>query len=217
MEERSSGLILRTRLLTETSLIVHWLTADCGRLATVAKGARRARSPFRGKLDLFYLCDLSFIRSKRSDLHLLREVSVRDLHAGLREDWHKLQQAAYAAALIEQTTETETPLPVVFDLLLAFLRHLPVRPGGPSNVFAFEMKLLAELGLKPDLGRVRLAPGTRLALGKLAGAEWPAVSRLRLSRAQTREIRQFLQGFLLYHLGRLPPSRTAALGASAAD
>ena len=40
--ERSTGLILRTRALTETSLIVHWLTPDLGRLATVAKGARRA-------------------------------------------------------------------------------------------------------------------------------------------------------------------------------
>ena len=63
----SVGLILRTRPLTETSLIVNWLTPEFGRLATVAKGARRARSPFRGLLDLFYLCDLSFARSRRSE------------------------------------------------------------------------------------------------------------------------------------------------------
>ena len=34
-------MILRTRPLTETSLIVHWLTRDFGRISTVAKGARR--------------------------------------------------------------------------------------------------------------------------------------------------------------------------------
>jgi len=61
--ERSRGVVLRIRPLTETSLIVHWLTADCGRLATVAKGARRAKSPFRGKLDLFYEAELSFQRA----------------------------------------------------------------------------------------------------------------------------------------------------------
>ena len=54
MIETATGLILRTRPLTETSLIVHWLTPDFGRIATVAKGARRNQSPFLGKLDLFY-------------------------------------------------------------------------------------------------------------------------------------------------------------------
>jgi recombinational DNA repair protein (RecF pathway) len=54
MIETAAGLVMRTRPLTETSLIVHWLTPTLGRLATVAKGARRANSPFRGKLDLFY-------------------------------------------------------------------------------------------------------------------------------------------------------------------
>ena len=42
MIQNATGLILRTRPLTETSLIVHWLTPDFGRIATVAKGARRA-------------------------------------------------------------------------------------------------------------------------------------------------------------------------------
>ena len=83
MIETAAGLVLRTRPLTETSLIVHWLTPGLGRLATVAKGARRAKSPFRGKLDLFYLADFSFSRSRRSELHTLREVSLRETHSGV--------------------------------------------------------------------------------------------------------------------------------------
>ncbi len=51
--ERAHGLVLRTRPLTETSLIVNWLTLELGRVSTVAKGARRAKSLFRGKLDLY--------------------------------------------------------------------------------------------------------------------------------------------------------------------
>ena len=38
MIETATGLVLRARPLTETSLIIHWLTPDLGRLATVAKG-----------------------------------------------------------------------------------------------------------------------------------------------------------------------------------
>ncbi len=75
MIETATGIILRTRPLTETSLILHWLTPDFGRLATVAKGARRPKSPFAGRLDLFYAADFSFSRSRSSDLHNLREVN----------------------------------------------------------------------------------------------------------------------------------------------
>ena len=85
MIQSATGIILRTRPLTDTSLIVHWLTPDFGRMATVAKGARRLKSPFLGKLDLFYLADFSFSRGRRSDLHLLREVGLRETHGPLRQ------------------------------------------------------------------------------------------------------------------------------------
>src|SRR5690349_9457639 len=124
MEERATGIILRTRPLTDTSLIVNWLTTELGRISTVGKGARRPKSPLRGKLDLFYIADFSFQRSRRSELHTLREVGLRETHGALRRDLALLQQAAYAAELIEQTTERETPLPEVFELMRDFLQHL---------------------------------------------------------------------------------------------
>lgn len=215
MEEKCSGLILRTRPLTETSLIVHWLTPELGRIAVVAKGALRAKSPFRGKLDLFHLAELSFVRSRRSELHTLREVSVRDAHLGLRKDLHLLQQAAYCTQLIEQTTETETPLPGVFELMLDLLGFLVTHPPGAVAVFAFEIQLLAILGLQPDLMRTQLRPGTREILQQFATADWSRLGVLRLSAAQVVELRQFLNGYLIYHLGRIPNGRATALGGQA--
>src|SRR5262245_39201980 len=124
MDERTMGLILRIRPLTETSLIVHWLTRDFGRVSTVAKGARRVKSPFQGKLDLFYLGELSFQRSRRSELHTLREVGVRDFHSPLRQNVKYLQQAAYFVQLLELATETETALPALLDLMSGVLSAL---------------------------------------------------------------------------------------------
>src|SRR5512146_3023961 len=105
MIESATGLVLRTRPLTETSLIVQWLTPGLGRLATVAKGARRPKSPFRGKLDLFYLADFSFSRSRRSELHTLREVNLRCTSPALRRELGYLRQAAYCTGLVAQATE----------------------------------------------------------------------------------------------------------------
>jgi len=212
--ERATGVVLRTRPLTDSSLIVHWLTAGLGRLATVAKGARRPKSPLRGQLDLFYLADLSFARSRRSELHTLREVKVLETHRGLRQDLAHLQPACYCALLIEQTTETEAPLGALFDQFTRLLSVLPREPARPQTIFAFEMKLLEELGLKPNLAGTKLSAGARQILERMGELEWEAVFRLRLSAAQTEEIRQFLHGFLIYHLGKIPGGRRAALAAS---
>jgi DNA repair protein RecO (recombination protein O) len=215
MIESTQGIILRSRPLTETSLITHWLTPDLGRVATVAKGARRHKSPFLGKLDLFYLADLSFSRSRRSDLHALREVNLRETHGAIRADILKLQQAAYATHFIEQATETETPLPAVYGLLRGFLGCLCKEKTAPQLVFAFELKLLRELGLEPNLAEAKLAAGTKKIAGILAQKDWAAGLRLKLTEAQITELRQFLHGFLIFHLGRLPKGRAVALAGEA--
>jgi DNA repair protein RecO (recombination protein O) len=212
--ERATGVVLRVRPLTDTSLIVHWLTRDLGRLAAVAKGARRPKSPFRGQIDLFYLTDLTFSRSRRSELHTLREARLLETHASLRQNLDYLRQASYCAALIEQTTELETPLPALFGHFTGFLAQLPKQPAQPQAIFAFEMKLLEELGLKPNLGGSRLTGGSRQILEKFITAEWPAVNQLRLSAAQSSEIRLFLHGFLIYHLEKIPRGRAQALAES---
>src|SRR5579862_2619593 len=179
MVESATGLVLRTRPLTETSLIVHWLTPQFGRLATVAKGARRPKSAFRGKLDLFYLANFSF--SRNSELHHLREISVLQTHEFLRRELTYLQQAAYCVRLIEQATETETPLGGLFQLCRGLLEALPGHPPRPQAVFAFELKLLVELGLDPDLSQVQLSGGAIALIRNLQRAEWPGIARLHLS------------------------------------
>lgn len=212
MIEPATGIILRTRLLTETSLIIHWLTAGAGRVATVAKGARRPKSPFAGKLDLFYEADFSFSRSRSSDLHQLREVKLRETHSAIREDLSKLQQAAYAAAIIEQATETETPLPEIFTLAREFIGVLCRHKPQPQNLLAFELKLLRELGLEPDAKEAHLTLGATKLMQAMMESDWDSGARLKLSGEQNRELGRFLQNCIVSHLGRLPRGRAAALG-----
>ena len=208
---RATGLILRTRPLTETSLIISWLTPELGRIATVAKGARRPKSPFRGILDLFHEADFSFARSRRSELHTLREAVLRRTHPSLRRDLSRLRQAAYAAALIEQSTETETPIPAVFELLRGLLHHLDQQPPQALTILAFETKLLEELGLSAVAANPRPAARLLERLASLLATDWPALPALQPGPAQVRDLSRFLDSFLLQHLGRIPRGRAAAL------
>ena len=206
--ESSTGLILRVRPLTETSLIIHWLTPELGRIATVAKGARRPKSSFRGKLDLFYEADFNFQRSLRSELHALREVSLTESHSELRNDLAHLRQASYCAALIEQTTESETFLPGIFELFTEFITRLPRQPARPRNIFAYELKLLRLLGLEPDVENTRLSGETCKLVSALLDLPWTELASLKATGAQVRELQQFLHGFLqflthLFKCGRL--------------
>jgi DNA repair protein RecO (recombination protein O) len=211
MNESATGIILRTRPLTETSLIVNWLTLEHGRLGTVAKGARRAKSPFTGNLDLFYEADFSFTRSRTSTLHALREVKLRESHGAIRQDITKLQQAAYATACLELATETETPMPEIYELTRGFLDSVGAHPTQPHTIFSFELKLLRELGLEPEVATSHLTPGAGKLAISLQASDWPGIARLKLSGSQNEELGRWLHGFLIFHLGKVPRGRATAI------
>ncbi len=211
MIENASGLVLRVRRLTETSLIVHWLTKEQGRIATVAKGALRTKSPYRGKLDLFYTAVFTFTRSRRSELHTLGEVNLQETHPKLRTSIEALQQASYCAGLIEIATEADTPLDSVFELMMDFLSRLEASTR-PESILSFEVRLLHELGLTPEWTEHRLTPGTASLAQSLMTAPSALLDRVQGTDAQLKELSRFLHGFLVFNLERVPKGRDAALG-----
>jgi DNA repair protein RecO (recombination protein O) len=211
-DDKAHGIVLRVRPLTETSLIVNWLTRDLGRISTVAKGARRPKSSFRGKVDLYYEADFSFARSRRGDLHTLREVTLLDSHAALRREWVHLEQLAYCSKLIEQTTEPETPLEEMHELFRGLLGSLEKHAPTPVAVLGFELKLLEVLGMQPDWEeKGAVAPEVREWAEKLVGADWPGVLAANLSPGELKALNRFLQAFLIYHLDKVPRGRNEAL------
>lgn len=211
MEERTTGLILRTRPLTESSLIVNWLSGEQGRLSTVAKGARRQKSTFRGKLDLFFIADISYARSRRSELHNLREVRLVQSFEGIRRDIDKLQQAAYAAAFIEQVTERETPLEETYELMKCFVAHVNGAEWRTESVLWFELKILSQLGIQPDRQQAAVSPRTRQLMERVFAADEFAPETFRPDVGEIKELVRFLHGFIVYHFDRIPAGRAAAL------
>lgn len=144
---QTSAILLHRSRLTETSLIVHWCSAEAGLFRTVAKGALRPRSPFAGRLDLFATCEIVYVRSARSELHLLREVHLADPRLGLRANYPRVLAAAYFSRLVEMVAEREAPLGTLHRLLVLALDHLNTRNPTAALVTRFEDRLCEELGL----------------------------------------------------------------------
>jgi recombinational DNA repair protein (RecF pathway) len=88
-----------------------------------------------------------------------------------------------------------------------FLKHLSRHPPLPQTLFAFEIKLLNEMGLQPDFKKDKVGPDLEQILRILLVGDWSTLPRLKLTPPQITSLRQFLQGFLIYHLGKTPASR----------
>lgn len=151
--ERSTGIVVRLTRLGETSWIVHWCTAEHGWIKTVAKGARAPRSPFAGKLDLFFDAELVWARARRGDLHALREVALVDPRASLRRSWLATLAASYFVRLVEQAVEPDHPVPELHHLLVRALDHLCHHRATRRAVAHFEAELARLLGIGGDPAR----------------------------------------------------------------
>ena len=145
--EQSLGIIIRLTKLTETSWIVHWCTEGDGVIKTVAKGARRPKSPFAGKLDLFFEAELSWVRSRKSELHTLREVAVVDYRESLRKRYADTVAASYFVDLLACVVELDHPVPELYDLLRRGLGYLGEKGADQRGVLHYERELARLLGV----------------------------------------------------------------------
>jgi len=144
---KTVGTIIRRTALTETSLIVHWCCEEHGIVKTVAKGARRPKSPFAGKLDLFHRCEAEIHRARSGDLHILREVALLSPRLGLRRSYVQTLAASYFVKLVERVSEPETPLPEISALLEKALDYLDEVEVSWRVVERFEARLASVLGV----------------------------------------------------------------------
>lgn len=160
--ETTNAILLRKRKLSDTSLIVSWCTESLGTIETVAKGARRPKSVFAGRLDLFFEAEIQIKRSRRSHLHTLTEAVLRNPFGGIRENYLRTQAASYFVEWIEISTELEHPAPELFRLLQRAFGFLDGRDADRRAVRHFEAELARLAGVH-DAAMLKSDPAAALA------------------------------------------------------
>jgi len=172
----TQAIIIRLTRLTETSLIVHWLTEEHGLLKTVARGARKPSSVFSGKLDLFFSGEISAQQARRGELHILREVAISHWREGLRKNYTATLLAAYCCQLMDSAMEPEHPEPEMHDLLRRALDHIDSAGASLKAMHHFEKELARLLGVSSLQRQADVA--LRDALGSLPSSRKDLVERL---------------------------------------
>jgi DNA repair protein RecO (recombination protein O) len=231
---KTEAVVLRSMRYGEADRILHLYTPDRGRVGAIAKGVRRARSRFGGRLEPFFRLRIE-LHEGRGELLTVTGAQTVDGHARLRGDARALDAAARACDAVGRLFETSEPHPGVFNLLCRKLSLLDEQVGGegassghvagraaservpPSagraGALAFRLKLLLAAGLAPQLAACA-ACGEREHLVGFSGAAGGVVCGA--CEAASFPLEQEAYGFMTEALGRplgeAPEARDRALG-----
>ncbi|MSX02757.1 MAG: DNA repair protein RecO [Actinobacteria bacterium] len=149
---KTEAVVLRSMRYGEADRILHVYTPMRGKLSAIAKGVRRSRSRFGGRLEPFFRLNLE-LHEGRSDLMTVTGAETVSAFAELRSDERALTSAAKACDSLGRVFDSGEPHPEVFNLLCSALGLLDEHPelGGDEFLVAFRLKLLLAAGFAPQL------------------------------------------------------------------
>ena len=214
---KTEAVVLRTLRYGEADRILHLYTPQRGRVAAIAKGVRRAKSRFGGRLEPYFRLHMVLYEG-RSELLTVTSADTVTGHPHLREHGPALDSAARACDAIARLFETADPHPGVFALLCNELALLDAGAGGgPShathaNQLAFRLKLLLAAGLAPQLAAcASCGEAEHLAAfsGAAGGVVCSACEATGFSLGE--EAHAFMTGALGAPLAQVPPAGEVAL------
>lgn len=139
--------VLHRYLYKETSLIVEIFSRDYGRVALVAKGAKRAHSRLRGVLHTFQPLSLGW--SGKSELRNL--IGAEWVGGLVPLENSALLYGFYLNELLLKLLAREDPHPELFDQYVATLARLANTESAQIVLRKFELALLKETGVAADL------------------------------------------------------------------
>ena len=153
---KTEAVVLRSMRYGEADRILHLYTRNRGRVSAIAKGVRRARSRFGGRLEPFFRVQIE-LHEGRGELLTVTGAQTVDAYPRLRADAGALDAASRACDAVGRLFETSEPHPGVFHLLCRALALLDAQAGSPArqrawpSALSFRLKLLHAAGLAPQL------------------------------------------------------------------
>ena len=182
---KTEAIVLRSIRYAEADRVLHLYSSTRGRLNAIAKGSRRPRSRFGGRLEPFFRLDLVLYQG-RGELATVTAAHTLDAYPDLRESGPALSAAARACDSVLRLLDVAEANPAAYNLLCRYLSLLDgTEPGsgrspalpevdgaaGHATALAFRLKLALTAGFAPELascarcGEVRELSGFSAAAG----------------------------------------------------
>jgi DNA repair protein RecO (recombination protein O) len=145
---KDEGIVLKAIKLGEADRILTIYTRSNGKVRAVAKGIRKTKSRFGGRLEPFTRVQLQIYRGRNLDT--ITTADIVDPFQEVRGDLRSLTSASALAELVEKITPEREKALSTYALLLGGLTALASKDGS-TVVPAFLVKLLSVSGYHPEL------------------------------------------------------------------
>jgi DNA repair protein RecO (recombination protein O) len=145
------GIVLRGYPFGEADRVVVLLSPNNGKLRTVAKGVRKTKSRFGGRLEPFSHVDLVLYEGR--NLGTITQVTMIEPFHHLRSDLDKVVAAGTMVEVADAVAQEKESSIRLFLLLQRGLRTLDVGPLHPDLVTAFLLKAADIVGVAAQLDR----------------------------------------------------------------
>jgi len=218
---KTEAIVLRSIRYGEADRVLHLYSSTRGRIGAIAKGVRRPRSRFGGRLEPFFRLDL-VLHEGRGDLATVTAAHTLAAHPYLRASGPALGAAARACDAVLRLLDAEQANPAAYNLLCRYLSILDGSESiggdgsadgaaGLATALAFRLKLALAAGFAPELAscaRCGEAYGLRGFSGAAGGVVCSACER------DGFELSAEAHNFLVEALG-LPLAQAPSAGAVA--
>lgn len=158
---KTEAIVLRSIRFGEADRILHIYSLTRGRVGAIAKGSRRPRSRFGGRLEPFFRLDL-MLHEGRGELATVTGAATVDGHPRLRESAETLDAAGRGCDAVLRLFDAAEPNPAAYNLLCRYLALLDGQESADGNgsgdgaaglgtALAFRLKLTLAAGFAPEL------------------------------------------------------------------
>lgn len=222
------GIVLRGYPFGEADRVVVLLSPNNGKIRTVAKGVRKTKSRFGGRLEPFTHVDLILYEGRNLDT--ITQVAVLEPFPHLRSDLDAVIAAGTMVEAADAVAQEDEAAIRLFLLLQRGLKTLEAGERSPDLITSFLLKLADVVGVAPSLlqcascgrveglhrfsfggggsicdrcgveGTVRLRQGVTEYLAALAASELSALPPL--DTTLSTEAKGIARRFVEYHLDR---------------
>lgn len=212
---KCEAVVLRSIRYGEADRILHLYSKTRGRVGAIAKGARKPRSRFGGRLEPFFRLDL-VLHEGRGELLTITGVATVEGYPRLRSCGAALNAGARACDAVLRLLDSAEPNPPAYNLLCRYLELLDdpaaERAASLETALSFRLKLALAAGFVPELascahcGEAERLSGFSGAAGGVVCASCEAGSF-----PLSEEAHRFMVGAIGSPLAEAPPAEEPAL------
>jgi len=152
---KDEAIILRHYDLGEADRIISFFGRRYGRIRAVAKGARKLKSRFAGRLEPFHVISITFFGKENAELFKLSGAEIIRANPSLSDDLEKFYRASYLNETVETGLREGDPNSAAFHAVVKTLERLADSSSPMEREWIarfFDIKFLSALGYRPSMG-----------------------------------------------------------------